>query len=96
MSNTNGAQINLPALIVFNKSLISFHGKLNECFIEMDQSIKRLGSEWKDDKYTEFKSEFSQHVEKLKPLADELKRYKDHSETYWIPLIEQYLKNRAQ
>jgi uncharacterized protein YukE len=96
MSNTNGAQINVRALVEFNKALFSFHGKLNECFSEMDRSIQRLGSDWKDDKYAEFKGEFSQHVQKLKPLADELNRYKDHTETHWIPLIDKFLKNRAQ
>jgi hypothetical protein len=93
MSN-QGAQINIKALIEFNSHLVSFHRKLNDCMREMDSSIARLGSEWKDDKYLEFKSEFSKHVKKLDPLSQALMSYKKHSEEHWIPVIEEYLKKR--
>jgi hypothetical protein len=96
MSNTNGAQINVRALVEFNNSLKEYESKLMECFTEMDRAIQRLGNDWKDDKYTEFKSEFSQHVEKLKPLSAEMRRYKEHAENYWIPKIEQFLKNNVR
>jgi len=93
MSN-QGAQINIKALVEFNTNLESFYRKLNECMREMEGSISRLGSEWKDDKFREFESEFSKHVKKLEPLSQALLEYKKHSEQYWIPIIEQYLKKR--
>jgi uncharacterized protein YukE len=94
MSN-QGAQINIKALIEFNQNLVTFQKKLNDCKQEMDNSITRLGSEWKDDKYLEFKSEFSKHVKKLEPLSQALISYKKHSEEYWIPIIEKFLNKRV-
>lgn len=93
MSRTNGAQINIKALAEFNRSLILFSSKLSESMSQMEQSINNLEQYWKDEKFKEFKVGMSGHVKKLQPLSDELKRYKEHSEKEWIPLIEQYLKN---
>ncbi len=93
MSTTNGAQINIKALAEFNRSLILFSSKLSESMSQMEQSINTLEQYWKDEKFKEFKVSMSGHVKKLQPLSDELKRYKEHSEKEWIPLIEQYLKN---
>jgi hypothetical protein len=95
MSNNPNVQINIKALVEFNKALVAFSSKLNESFSEMDQSLKRLGENWKDEKYIEFKNEFSEHVKKLKPLSDDLKRYRDHSEKHWIPIIQKFLNTRA-
>lgn len=94
MSN-QGAQINIKALIEFNDDLALFQKKLNDCKQEMESSISRLGSEWKDDKYLEFKAEFSKHVKKLEPLSQALMSYKKHSEEYWIPIIEKILKKKT-
>jgi hypothetical protein len=96
MSSNNGAQINIKALMEFNQTLSNFSAKLQDCFTNMDNSINRLGNDWKDDKYTEFKNEFSTHVKKLQPLSEELKRYKEHSEKHWIPVIERFLNNRVK
>jgi hypothetical protein len=93
MSTTNGAQINIKALAEFNRSLILFASKLSDSMSQMEQSINSLEQQWKDEKFKEFKVSMSGHVKKLQPLSDELKRYKEHSEKEWIPLIEQYLKN---
>jgi hypothetical protein len=95
MSNANGASINLKAVLEFGRTLDNFKGKLEECFTSMEQAINRLGNDWKDDKYNEFKSEFSQHVNKLKPLAEVLKKYKDHNEKNLIPVIQKYLNASA-
>jgi type II secretory pathway component PulF len=93
MSTTNGAQINIKALAEFNRSLILFASKLSDSMSQMEQSINTLEQQSKDEKFKEFKVSMSGHVKKLQPLSDELKRYKEHSEKEWIPLIEQYLKN---
>jgi hypothetical protein len=95
MSN-KGAQINIPALLDFNKTLVKFSDKLKESYDVMNRSIERLGNDWKDDKYTEFKNEFNMHFKKLEPLAEELKRCKEHSETKWIPVIEKFLANNVK
>jgi uncharacterized protein YukE len=62
----------------------------------MDNAIKTLGNDWKDDKYSEFQAEFNQHSKKLQPLSDELKRVKKHSEEHWIPLIQEFLKKSVK
>jgi hypothetical protein len=36
------------------------------------------------------------HFKKLEPLAEELKRCKEHSETKWIPVIEKFLANNVK
>ncbi len=89
-----GAQINISALIDFNKTLEKFSSQMKDAAGVMKSSIDRLGNEWKDDKYTEFKNEFDNHLKKLQPLAEELKKYKDHSENHWIPIIEKFLNNK--
>ncbi len=95
MSSTNGAQINIKALAEFNRSLIAFSSKLRESLSEMERSINTLERDWKDEKFKEFKVGLTGHVKRLQPLADELKRYKEHSEKEWIPRIEEYLKNNV-
>jgi uncharacterized protein YukE len=95
MSN-NGAQINIKALMEFNKTLANFSNKLKESHDVMNRSIDQLGNVWQDDKYTEFKNEFNMHFKKLQPLADELKKCKEHSEKNWIPVIEKFLSNRVK
>jgi len=94
MSN-QGAEINIKALIEFNIHLDSFNKKLIDCLREMESSVNRLGTEWKDDKYPEFKSEFTKHVKKLEPLSQALLGYKKHSEQHWIPIIEEYLNKKV-
>ena len=91
MSNTNGAQINIKALAEFNISLKSFSLKLSESLSEMERSINTLERDWKDEKFKEFKVGLTGHVKRLQPLADELKRYKEHSEKEWEPVIKAYL-----
>ena len=95
MSNTNGAQINIMALAKFNVSLTAFSSKLRESLSEMERSINTLERDWKDEKFKEFKVGLTGHVKRLQPLADELKRYKEHSDKVWIPIIEEYLKSIA-
>jgi hypothetical protein len=96
MSSNSGAQINIKALMEFNVTLKKFSDKLDDESAKMDISLKKLGETWKDDKYNEFVSEFSVHVKKLKPLSEELKKYKDHSEKHWIPVIEKFLNNKVK
>jgi hypothetical protein len=93
MASTNGAQINIKALAEFNRNLNLFSLKLEDSLSQMEQSIKSLEKYWKDEKCQEFKVSISGHVKKLKPLSDELKRYKEHSEKEWIPFINKYLDN---
>ncbi|MCE2711731.1 MAG: hypothetical protein LW688_04230 [Cryomorphaceae bacterium] len=89
-------QINIKALIEFNQSLLNFSAKLRDCESNMNNSLKRLGEDWDDDKCEEFKRDFSVHIKKLQPLAEELKRYKEHSEKHWIPVIERFLNNSVK
>ena len=74
---------------------IAFSSKLRESLSEMERSINTLERDWKDEKFKEFKVGLTGHVKRLQPLADELKRYKEHSDKEWIPRIEEYLKSIA-
>jgi uncharacterized protein YukE len=80
----------------FTKTLKAFSKELDTSFQSMDSAIKKCGNEWKDDKYEEFKSEFGKHLDKLKPLSEELIRVKNHAENVWMPIIDLYLKNRVR
>jgi len=96
MSNIKGAEINIIALCDFNDSLESFESKLKESLSEMKKSISVLEKDWKDEKFTEFKGPFEGHLQKLDPLANELRRFKEHSEKNWIPIIEKYFRSKMQ
>jgi uncharacterized protein YukE len=80
----------------FTKTLKAFSKELETSFQNMDSAIKKCGNEWKDDKYEEFKNEFGKHVEKLKPLSEELIRVQKHADNVWTPIIDDYLKNRVR
>lgn len=80
----------------FTKTLKAFSKELETSFQSMDSAIKKCGNEWKDDKYEEFKNEFGKHLDKLKPLSEELDRVQNHANNVWIPIIEQYLKNKVR
>ena len=96
MANTNSVQINVKALVEFNISLLAFNAKLNDSLSEIKSSITILERSWHDEKFNEFKVSFLSHAKDLEPLAHELKRYKEHSEKVWIPIITQYLKDNTE
>jgi predicted nucleic acid-binding Zn-ribbon protein len=80
----------------FTKTLKAFSKELETSKQSMDSAIKKCGNEWKDDKYEEFKSEFGKHIDKLKPLSEELIRVQKHADNVWMPIIDDYLKNRVR
>jgi hypothetical protein len=88
----NGARIPLTELTTFNTELVKFKSVLEQVQENVISSITELEKYWHDEKLSEFKSDFKKYYEVLKPLGDELERYKKFSEEKWIPKIEEYLK----
>lgn len=93
--SSSKAQVNITALAEFGNSLKGFSDKLEQSISDINLSLKRLESEWKDPKFKEFSDEFSKCTKDIQPLSDEFKRYKRHFETHWIPKIEIFIKRRA-
>jgi len=84
----------MKAVQTFSKTLGSYSQKLDECLNNMDDAIKTLGIQWKDDKYKEFEREFKVCKDRLKPLSEELVRVKKHAEDVWTPFIQDYFKRQ--
>ena len=86
----NGARISVTELEKFNIELVKFKSVLEQVQENVKSSINELEKSWQDEKLSEFKSDFKKYYELLKPLGDELDRYKKFSEENWIPKIKKY------
>lgn len=93
---SNKVAIPIRDVYEFTKTLKAFSKELETSFQSMDSAIKKCGNEWKDDKYEEFKSEFGKHLDKLKPLSEELTRVQNHADNVWTPIIVDYIKNKVR
>lgn len=87
----DGVYVDMTELLQFNQDLIRFKNTLNKFLEDVGTYVKMCGHEWKDEKFNEFQKKYEEHTNKLKPLAEELERYKKFSEENWIPIIKEHL-----
>ena len=77
---------------VSSKQLVELQNQLNELAKELNEtyefvrfSLTKVGEEWKDVKFEEFKTEFNSTKEEILEISE---RFKEYANQYLPPFIE--------